>query len=117
MKRRIALGLNVNRFRTLMMLTVAFVIGSLVSVTGIIGFIGLMVPHLVRMALGVTDNRVVIPGCALFGVFYMIWADTGARGLLGATEIPLGIITAFVGAPFFIFLLLRRRMTGKGDLR
>ncbi|MDR1105669.1 MAG: iron ABC transporter permease [Treponema sp.] len=113
----IALGLNVNRFRTLMMLTVAFVIGSLVSVTGVIGFIGLMVPHLVRMALGVTDNRVVIPGCALFGAFYMIWADTGARGLLGATEIPLGIITAFAGAPFFIFLLLRQRMTGKGDLR
>jgi iron complex transport system permease protein len=112
-----ALGLNVNRFRTLMMLTVAFVVASLVSVTGVIGFVGLMVPHLVRMALRATDNRVVIPACALFGALYMIWADAGARGLFGAMEIPLGIITAFVGAPFFIFLLLRQRMTGKGDSR
>jgi iron complex transport system permease protein len=113
----IALGLDVNCFRTLMLLVVAFVVGSLVSVTGVIGFVGLMVPHLMRMALGTTDNRVIIPACTLFGALYMIWADAGARGLFGAVEIPLGIITAFVGAPFFIVLLLRQRMTGKGDSR
>ncbi|MDR1302930.1 MAG: iron ABC transporter permease [Treponema sp.] len=112
----VALGLNVQEFRTHMMLISAFVVGSLVSVTGIIGFVGLMVPHLVRMALGITDNRVVIPACALSGALYLIWADAGARGFFGAAEIPLGIVTAFVGAPFFVFLLLRQRMTGRGGV-
>lgn len=109
-----ALGIQVNRFRTAMMFIVALVVASLVSVTGVIGFIGLMVPHLVRMLFRTSDNRIIIPGSALCGALYLIWADTGARRLFGSTEVPLGIITAFVGAPFFVFLLIRRRMTGHG---
>lgn len=109
-----AMGLNVNRFRTVMMLLVAFVVASLVSVTGVIGFVGLMIPHLVRMLTGTSDNRVVIPASVLAGALFLIWADAGARSLFGAAELPLGIITAFVGAPFFIFLLVRQRLAGRG---
>jgi iron complex transport system permease protein len=109
-----ALGIHVNRFRTAMMFVVAFMVASLVSVTGVIGFIGLMVPHLVRMLFRTSDNLIIIPGSALLGALYLIWADTGARRSFGSTEVPLGIITACVGAPFFVFLLIRRRMTGQG---
>jgi iron complex transport system permease protein len=110
-----AMGMNVNLFRTGMMLAVAFVVGSLVSVTGVIGFVGLMVPHLVRMMLRTSDNHLVIPASILFGALYLIWADTGARGLFGSAELPLGIITAFIGAPFFVSLLIRQRLTGQGN--
>jgi iron complex transport system permease protein len=110
----IALGVRVHRFRTLMMLVVALVVASLVSVVGVIGFVGLMIPHLVRMLIGASDNRIVIPVCVLMGALYIIWADAGARGLFESVEVPLGIITAFIGAPFFVSLLLRQRLIGKG---
>lgn len=110
-----AMGVNVNRFRRVTALFVAFVVASLVSVTGVIGFVGLMIPHLVRMLMGTSDNRVVLPGCALFGALFLVWADAGARSFFGAAELPLGIITAFTGAPFFIFLLVKQRMAGRGE--
>lgn len=111
----IAMGINVTRFRAISMLAVALIVASLISVTGVIGFVGLIVPHIVRLLVKTSDNRVVMPCSVLLGALFLMWADAGARGLFGATEVPLGIVTAFVGAPFFVFLLFRQRKTQKGD--
>lgn len=108
-----AMGLNVKWFRTGMFLVCSMAIATLVSVTGIIGFVGLMVPHLVRLLTGSSDNSIIIPYSGLFGAVYLIWADAVARGAFGAAELPLGIITAFVGAPFFLFLMMSRSKGGR----
>ena len=110
-----ALGLQVKVFRSAMFFLCSVVVASLVSVTGIIGFVGLVVPHVVRLLSGTSDNRLIIPLCALTGSIYLIWADAFARSAFGAAEIPLGIITAFVGAPFFLFLMIRKS-TGENSL-
>ena len=102
-----ALGLRVKGFRTGMLLLCSVMVASLVSVTGVIGFVGLVVPHVVRLLAGSSDNRVVLPLSGLLGAVYLMWADTLARSGFGAAELPLGVITAFVGAPFFLFLMLR----------
>lgn len=103
-----AMGLNVKQFRTVMFMICALIVASLVSVTGIIGFVGLMIPHIVRLLAGTSSNKIVLPLSALFGASYLIWADAAARSLFGAAELPLGIITAFVGAPFFFYLMIRK---------
>lgn len=107
-----SMGLNVRRFRLIMFSTCSLVVASLVSVTGIIGFVGLVVPHIVRILAGTSNNKVVIPLSALMGGIFLIWADAAARGLFGRAEMPLGIITAFVGAPFFLYLMARKRYGG-----
>lgn len=109
-----SMGLNVPLFRTLMFALSSLVVASLVSVTGIIGFVGLVVPHIVRLLTGSADNRIIIPFSAALGAIYLVWADAAARGLFGGAELPLGIITAFVGAPFFLYLMARRRYGGRG---
>jgi len=77
----------------------------------VIGFIGLVAPHAVRLACG-PDHRVVIPGAALLGALLVVIADVFARTLVAPAELPLGILTAALGAPFFLALLLRRRAHG-----
>lgn len=104
----LSMGLNVRRFRLVMFSTCSLVVASLVSVTGIIGFVGLVVPHIVRILAGTSNNKTVIPLSALMGGIFLIWADAAARGLFGRAEMPLGIITAFVGAPFFLYLMARK---------
>lgn len=103
-----AMGLAVKPFRSAMFLLCSLTVASLVSVTGIIGFVGLVVPHLVRMIAGTSDNRLVIPLSGLAGAVYLIWADALARSAFGAAELPLGILTAFVGAPFFLYFMIAR---------
>ncbi len=107
-----AMGLRVKWFRSLMFLLTSIVVASLVSVTGIIGFVGLVVPHIVRLLARTSDNRLVIPLSALLGGIYLTWADALARSAFGAVELPLGIITAFVGAPFFLFLMIKNGYGG-----
>jgi iron complex transport system permease protein len=80
-------------------------------VSGMIGFIGMVVPHAVRLVLG-ADHRLLFPASALVGGMFLLLADTAARTLLSPTEIPVGIITALTGGPFFVYLL----MTKKGTL-
>lgn len=82
-----------------------------VSTSGIIGFVGLMVPHLLRMASG-PDNRVLIPLCGFGGGAYLLLCDTGARTLAAGQELPVGILTAILGVPFFIYLLRKGRGPG-----
>jgi iron complex transport system permease protein len=79
-------------------------------VSGIIGFVGLVVPHLLRLAVG-PDHRTLLPGSALLGAALLVAADLLARTVVAPAELPLGIVTALVGGPFFLWLLLRQKTT------
>lgn len=102
------LGIDVDRLKLRLILLCALGVGVSVAATGIIGFIGLVVPHLVRMILG-PDHRQLLPLSALLGATLLALADIGARAFLPPAELPVGLVTALLGAPFFIFLLLQQR--------
>lgn len=102
-----ALGLRPQRLRLVLLGCVAMITAASVSVAGVIGWVGLVVPHLVRMMIG-TDNRMVLPVSALLGAAYLTAIDTLSR-VLTTAEIPIGILTAIIGAPFFVGLLIRNR--------
>lgn len=101
------LGVEVTALKRRMLLAVALLVGTCVANTGIIGFVGLVVPHIVRILCG-ADHRVVIPGSALLGGVLLLAADMLARTLVIPAELPIGILTALLGAPFFLWLLMRR---------
>ncbi|WP_461209563.1 FecCD family ABC transporter permease [Desulfocurvus sp. DL9XJH121] len=105
------LGLDADRSRLRLLLAASLLTGAAVSVSGVIGFVGLVVPHLVRMAVG-AEHRRLVPASALAGGVALIWSDVLARVLLpGGQELPVGVVTALFGGPFFC-LLLRRRARG-----
>jgi iron complex transport system permease protein len=81
--------------------------GAAVSVGGPVGFVGIIIPHLVRLLVG-ADHRVVLPASALFGAAFLIACDAVARTVLSPLELPVGVITAIIGGPFFLWLLVRR---------
>lgn len=103
------LGLNVKHSRTLIFAACALLVAAAVSLAGVIGFVGLIVPHLVRLGFG-ANNRVVIPASALAGAAFLVLADLGTRLLfrVAQTEPPVGVFTALLGAPLFLWLLGRR---------
>lgn len=103
-----SLGVNVHRLRWLLMVVTALLTACLVSYTGAIGFVGLVVPHIARMLIGVRHHR-LLPASALGGATLLVWADTAARSLVSSQEIPVGVVTAAVGAPVFAVLLRRAR--------
>jgi iron complex transport system permease protein len=98
------LGMNVERKKIFILLIGSLLTAAAVSVVGIIGFVGLIVPHLMRLLVG-PDHRILFPVSTLAGAIFLLWSDTLARTLLESREIPIGVITAFVGAPFFAYLL------------
>ncbi|GAA4341789.1 iron ABC transporter permease [Mucilaginibacter gynuensis] len=100
------LGLNVNRIKRNVILLSTMAIGSAVSLTGIINFVGLLVPHIVRMVIGV-DNKHVLPASALTGALMMVVADIISRTIIAPIELPIGVITALIGAPVFLYILVR----------
>jgi iron complex transport system permease protein len=102
------LGVDVLRLKRTVIVLTALAVGTLVAFTGIIGFIGLIAPHMLRLAVG-PDHRIVIPGAALLGAALTVVADTVARTIAAPAEMPIGILTALIGAPFFLGLLLRQR--------
>ncbi|MFS3130813.1 FecCD family ABC transporter permease [Nocardioides sp. Bht2] len=102
-----SLGIHVTRTRWALMIGTALATSVAVALTGAIGFIGLVVPHLVRPILGDT-HRLLLPACALVGGVLLLWADTAARSALPSSELPIGAITALVGVPILILLMLRR---------
>jgi iron complex transport system permease protein len=103
-----SLGVHPGRVRMLVLIAASLATAAAVSVAGLIGFVGLAVPHLVRLALG-GGFRIIVPMSLLFGGVFLVLADVLARTLLAPAEIPIGVITAFTGAPFFAVLLHRRR--------
>lgn len=105
------LGLPVERFKYSLITLATLATSAAVSVSGIIGFVGLMVPHAVRLALG-PDHRSLIPMSAMLGAVFMVLADLLARSVLSPAEIPIGVVTALVGGPFFLYLL-RRQSKGR----
>ena len=101
------MGLNTSQFKNITYILTSIMIGALVSVSGIIGFVGLLVPHLCRMIFG-ADNRIVVPASFFVGASYLVLCDTLARTLTAPSEIPVGAVTAILGAPIFIYLLRKR---------
>jgi iron complex transport system permease protein len=104
----IHLGFNIERIKISLILLVALCVGASVSVSGIIGFIGLVVPHLLRLAVG-PDHRFLLPASAMLGASLLLAADMVSRVIVAPTELPIGIITAVIGGPFFLWLLSRQR--------
>lgn len=103
-----ARGVDVERAQRLAFLSASLATGAAVSVAGPIGFIGIVVPHLVRLLVG-ADHRLVLPASALFGAAFLVACDVAARTLLAPVELPVGVITALIGGPFFLWLLVTRR--------
>ncbi len=102
------LGVPVERVTLTLVVATSLVTAAAVAVSGLIGFVGLIIPHAVRLIWG-PDHRFLLPMSAMVGAIFLIIADTLARTLLSPTELPVGIITAFCGAPFFLYLLRRKR--------
>jgi iron complex transport system permease protein len=100
------LGVDVHRVRRATFIASALLVGAVVSVSGMIGFVGLIVPHVMRLLLG-ADHRLLLPASSLAGAIFLVWADTAARSALGVVEIPVGVVTALCGGPFFVYLLKR----------
>jgi len=103
-----ALGITVDRARWTLFTAAALLTAVLVSVSGAVGFVGLVIPHLLRL-LGFSRHGVLLPLAAATGAVYLLWADTLARNVIAPQELPVGIVTAALGAPVFAWLLARRR--------
>jgi iron complex transport system permease protein len=101
-------GLNVTRVQRAAFVSASLATGAAVSVGGPVGFIGIIVPHLVRLLVG-SDHRIVLPASALFGAAFLIACDVVARTAMSPLELPVGVITALIGGPFFLWLLVRKR--------
>ena len=106
-----SLGLEVEKFKNMAVVLVAAGVGAAVAVSGMIGFVGIVVPHLLRLVLG-PDHRVLLPASMLGGAALLLWADVVARALVPPSELPIGILTALLGAPFFLWLLRRAGRDG-----
>ena len=102
------LGINVERVKLILLAAATLITSSAICFTGLIGFVGILIPHAVRLIWG-PDHRFLLPLSTLVGAIFLILADTLARTIVPPTEIPVGIITAFCGAPFFLYLLRRRK--------
>ncbi|GAA4735000.1 iron ABC transporter permease [Nocardioides endophyticus] len=107
------LGVNVERLRILLIVVVALLTAAAVSFCGIVAFVGLVIPHLIRMVTG-PGHRILIPASALAGALALVIADTAARTLVAYADLPLGLLTSLVGGPFFFWLLRRTRRTAGG---
>ncbi len=105
------LGVDIERTKRLVVLTTAACVGAAVAVAGVVGFVGIVVPHLVRLLAG-PDHRFVLPGSALLGAALLLAADVAARMLVRPAELPLGVVMAAIGAPVFLHLVLRRGIGG-----
>jgi len=102
------LGINVERVKLILLGAATLITAAAVSFCGIIGFVGIIIPHAVRLVWG-PDHRFLLPLATFAGASFLILADTAARTVLAPTEIPVGVITAFLGAPFFLYLLRQKK--------
>jgi iron complex transport system permease protein len=104
------LGINVNQVRIVLLLAASLVTAMAVSVSGVIGFVGLIIPHVIRTLVG-PDHRILLPCSIVGGALFLVLTDTLARIIIAPAELPVGIITSLLGAPFFIYLLMTRKRT------
>jgi len=104
------LGVNTEKVRQLLLVIASLMTAAAVAISGVIGFVGLIIPHMTRLAIG-PDHRILLPASAVVGAMFLVICDAVARVATGASELPVGVITALVGTPFFIYLLRRRKTT------
>lgn len=103
-----SLGVEVGKIKKLVFTVSALMTGAVVSIAGLIGFVGMVIPHAIRMIVG-ADHRLLLPVSVLVGGAFLTVADTVARTALAPTELPVGVVTALIGGPIFLYLLVRRR--------
>ena len=103
-----SLGLNSERLRIICLVILSFIAATIVSYVGIIGFVGLVIPHMVRMVIG-SDNRYLIPGSVALGAFFLTACDIISRAIDVQAEVPVGVVTSFIGAPIFLYLIVRQK--------
>lgn len=103
----ITLGRDLHLYRQIYLLVSAVVVGFAVYSAGMIGFVGLIIPHIMRMVFG-TDHRILVPISAVFGATFLIWADVLCRTIIPRTELPIGILISLIGAPCFVYLIVKR---------
>ena len=108
----VSLGVNVTLLKRVSIILVSLITGAAVSAGGVIGFVGFIIPHIVRMLIG-ADHRRVFPFSFLIGGLFLMWMDVMARTVIAPKELPIGVFTAFCGGPFFVWLLFRKQRTGK----
>ncbi|MBW2313502.1 MAG: iron ABC transporter permease [Deltaproteobacteria bacterium] len=108
------LGVEVERHKRILLLATSLMVGAAVAVSGLVGFVGLIIPHLLRLLFG-PDHRLLVPASALTGAAFLVVCDTVARTVLPGRELPVGAITALVGGPLFLFLLRRHHRTVYAD--
>lgn len=101
------LGVEIEKVKMILLICATLMTAAAVSISGLIGFVGLIIPHLTRLVVG-PDHRILLPTSAMVGAAFLMASDSIARVIMGATETPVGVITAFVGGPFFIYLLRRK---------
>lgn len=110
----ITLGYDLHVYRQLYIMVVAIIVGFSVYSAGMLGFVGLLIPHIVRMLVG-TDHGKLIPFSAIIGAIFLILADLGCRVILPRTELPIGILISLIGAPFFVYLMIKRTYNFGGN--
>ena len=103
----ITLGTNLHKWRIIYLLISSIVVGVIVYASGMIGFVGLLIPHVMRMLVG-TDHKKLIPLSCLAGAIFLVWSDILSRVILPSNELPIGILISMIGAPFFVFMMIRR---------
>ena len=108
----VTLGINLHRYRFIYMIFISMITGILVSKCGIIGFVGLITPHISRILVG-TDHKKIIPLSAILGSLFILWSDILARCLIDKAELPIGIFTSLVGGPFFIYIVIQNQRKGQ----
>ena len=111
----VTLGIDTTHFRAMLMVISALLVGTMVAVAGSIGFVGLIMPHIIRIVFG-SDHRRVLPLSALCGAIFLMWVDVGARMVAAPQELPVGVITSAIGGPFFLWMLRfrSRQIEGAG---
>ena len=106
----VTLGIDLHKYRKIYLVVISILTGVIVANCGIIGFIGLVIPHITRSLVG-TDHKINLPVSMLIGAIFLVWADVLARIILKNMEMPIGIITAIIGAPFFMYIMIKRTYT------
>jgi iron complex transport system permease protein len=102
------LGVNSEKVRKILLLLGSLVTAAAVSISGVIGFVGLIIPHITRLLIG-PDHRILLPTSAILGSIFLIMCDAIARVATGSSELPVGVVTALIGTPFFLYLLRRKK--------